>query len=288
MKKLICFLLIFTVFIPTAFAADAQFVNNGNLKVIWADSDVIDFDYFELFKSEESSTPRDESLIQDSEALEYTDENVLDGVTYYQLCAFSTSQDEVCDKVIAVSGKYDLILDPAVEEFLDIEGHWAFNYIEKLRFLNVVQGDDNSNFNPNRNIVRAEAIKIIMLAFGIGGTSCHSEFFPDMSAGDWFCDVVSKAYQLEYVVGDEGILYPGREITRAEAVKIVLSVLGDDVPEITVKPFNDVEPGEWYAKYIAKAKELGIVQGVDNGNFEPNRSITRAELSKIAVLTAKL
>jgi hypothetical protein len=103
-----------------------------------------------------------------------------------------------------------------------------------------------------------------------------------MAASDWFCDVVSKATQLGYVEGDQGMLYPAREITRAEAVKIVLEIKNVDVPDISEKPFNDVELDQWYAKYVAKAKELNIVEGVGDNLFEPNRSITRAELSKVA------
>ena len=152
----------------------------------------------------------------------------------------------------------------------------------------VVQGDGEGNFEPNRNINRVEAIKIIMLSFHIGGSSCNSGIFPDLNPEDWFCDVVTKAFQEGYIVGDQGMLLPGRELTRAEGTKIVLELLGIEISDVTEKPFNDVEVDQWYAKYIAKAKELYIVQGVGNGNFEPNRSITRAELSKIAAEAANL
>jgi hypothetical protein len=45
-----------------------------------------------------------------------------------------------------------------------------------------------------------------------------------------------------------------------------------------VQPFADVDPGAWYAKDVAWGADRGIVEGVGDGCFEPNRPITRAEV----------
>lgn len=52
-----------------------------------------------------------------------------------------------------------------------------------------------------------------------------------------------------------------------------------------VKHYTDVPDDIWYAKEIAKATELGIVNGVGNGEFDPERPVTRAECAAIAVRT---
>lgn len=44
-----------------------------------------------------------------------------------------------------------------------------------------------------------------------------------------------------------------------------------------VQRFEDVAPDAWYADEIAKAAQLGIVQGTGDGKFEPDRAVTRAE-----------
>ena len=46
-----------------------------------------------------------------------------------------------------------------------------------------------------------------------------------------------------------------------------------------VQPFADVDPDAWYAKDVAWAAEHGIVEGVGDGRFEPDRPITRAEVA---------
>lgn len=50
-----------------------------------------------------------------------------------------------------------------------------------------------------------------------------------------------------------------------------------------VQHYTDVPDDIWYAKEIAKATELGIVNGVGNGEFDPERPVTRAECAAIAV-----
>lgn len=50
-----------------------------------------------------------------------------------------------------------------------------------------------------------------------------------------------------------------------------------------VQGFSDVDPGAWYAKDVAKAAQLGIMEGVGGGLFEPERAVTRAELAAVVV-----
>ena len=54
-----------------------------------------------------------------------------------------------------------------------------------------------------------------------------------------------------------------------------------------VQWFSDVDPGAWYAKDVAKAAELGIMEGVGGGLFEPERAVTRAELAAVVVRLAE-
>jgi len=280
---------------------NSSFTSEGDLKHTWNNPSEPNLVFYELIKSNNDSTPDnlnngDAGVLLNSDNQTpaiidgkrgYIDTNPYPGISFYRLCVYTSLNTRGCGNVVAAYGKKMLVLQPEVGPFNDVSGNWAENYIEKMRYKNVVKGS-NGLFEPDRNITRAEAIKMILLSFDIGGTSCHPEFFPDMTVNDWFCDLASKAKELNYVQGEKGYLFPLREITRAEVVKIILMVMGVNVPEITVSPFNDVPLEEWYAKYVAKAKELNIVSGVANNNFEPNRSITRAELSKIVILAAGL
>ena len=50
---------------------------------------------------------------------------------------------------------------------------------------------------------------------------------------------------------------------------------------VTEDPYKDVSKDRWSARPIAYMKELGIMQGYSNGNFEPSKPITRAEFAQV-------
>lgn len=50
-----------------------------------------------------------------------------------------------------------------------------------------------------------------------------------------------------------------------------------------VQMYTDVPAGVWYADDIARATELGLMEGVGGGLFEPDRAPTRAELAAVVV-----
>lgn len=82
-----------------------------------------------------------------------------------------------------------------------------------------------------------------------------------------------------------GLFGPDQPITRAELVKILVQCTYGELPAPLVNPYPDVAKTTWYAPYIAKAKELGWIEGYANGNFKPNQHMSRAEALKIILLS---
>lgn len=73
---------------------------------------------------------------------------------------------------------------------------------------------------------------------------------------------------------------PTKSVTRAEFVTMLVRAL-KLTDTGSVKTFKDVKENAWYSDSIAIAVNLGIVKGSGNGNFEPNREITREEMAII-------
>jgi S-layer homology domain len=213
----------------------------------------------------------------------YTHTSVLEGTNHYRVCVITTADMRGCSNTITLEKGEST----AVKTFDDVaDDHWAKDYIEDLANKEIIEGRDGM-FEPESPILRAEALKLVMYGVGLDGASCDSSLFPDLGQEDWFCEVVTKAYTKGIIKGDNGYLYPGREITRAEAVKILLEAKGLEPPTLTENPFDDVYLGDWYAGYVYKAFKLGYVIGVGDGMFEPNRSITRAEMAKIVSIATQ-
>lgn len=221
-------------------------------------------------------------VISDYYTTSYTHASVPEGTNYYRVCVITNDDRRGCSNTVTLEKGTS---EPVT--FDDVpEDHWAKDYIEDLASKGIVEGRDGK-YEPDSPMNRAETIKVIMYGLGLDGDSCNSEIFPDLNQEDWFCEVVTKAYNKGIVTGDNGYLYPGREITRAEAIKILIEAKGITPPELTENPFDDVYFGDWYAGYIYKAFMLGYVAGVGDNLFEPNRNITRAEMAKIVDLAIK-
>lgn len=101
----------------------------------------------------------------------------------------------------------------------------------------------------------------------------------DTGVSDWLNTKDHLAYLAGYPGGTFG---PDQNMTRAEAAQMFYNLLLEKDVEITVE-FVDVPEDAWYATPVNTLASLGILSGVGNGRFDPERSITRAEFTVIAM-----
>lgn len=99
-------------------------------------------------------------------------------------------------------------------------------------------------------------------------------------------DALNGDDHFDYVVGyPDGKVHPEWNITRAEVAAIFFRLLKDEVRDGNLtfnNDFDDVPKGMWYTSSISTMAKLGIVYGRDDGGFDPNTNITRAEFAAIA------
>ena len=92
---------------------------------------------------------------------------------------------------------------------------------------------------------------------------------------------------ISYMHGyDNGNYGPMDNLTRAQAAQLFYRLLVNQDVTITVS-FSDVPADAWYAKAVNTLASLGIIKGIGNGKFDPDREISRAEFVVIATRFAK-
>lgn len=101
----------------------------------------------------------------------------------------------------------------------------------------------------------------------------------------WGGESIEYLVEKEAVQGyADGTFRPNNKLTRAHAAKILAVSLNLPVQESATSTFRDTT-NHWADPYIAAIQtELkNVIKGYPDGNFRPNRPITRAQLTKMMV-----
>ncbi|MBE6572896.1 MAG: S-layer homology domain-containing protein [Ruminococcaceae bacterium] len=103
--------------------------------------------------------------------------------------------------------------------------------------------------------------------------------FEDVPAGQWFAPHAEFCYANE-VINGQGNTYtfaPNANLTRATFVVMLARVMKADLSSYNNTVFNDCPAGSWYTPSVMWAFNAGYANGTGNGNFSPNKSMTREE-----------
>ena len=107
---------------------------------------------------------------------------------------------------------------------------------------------------------------------------------PDTGVDRWLNTTDHMAYLNGY---GTGLFGPDDHMTRAEAAQMFYNLLLDQEVS-TAAHFTDVPADAWYARAVQTLASLGMVEGVGGGKFAPERTITRAEFTVMAMRFARL
>ena len=186
------------------------------------------------------------------------------------------------DHLAQQSGVFDLS-----ERFVDLEGHWGRSQILTLAEAGLVNGMDAHHFEPDRKVTRAMFVTILGRIYGL-----HEDFvapigFSDVQEEDWFAPYVTWASLSGIVTGyDDGTFAPNREITREQMALIMVrycEAYGYRLPEEeNVPAFTDEEGiSPWALDAVMKSRRCGLINGREDGSFDPSGTATRAEMCAV-------
>ena len=205
-------------------------------------------------------------------------------------------------KVVVIDGKhyakinsltnstYSVVWHPL--EFADVAQHWAKDAVNDMGSRMVIGGVGNRQFDPDRDITRAEFAAIVVRGLGLKPEEGAASF-SDVKASDWYNGAVKTAHAYGLVGGmGDGTFRPNDKITREQAMKIVadamkLTALKNELNSIqtseeALQPFKDrSSAASWARSGIADSVRAGVVTGRNATTLAPKAYITRAETAAI-------
>jgi len=184
---------------------------------------------------------------------------------------------------------YALVWNPV--QFSDVEGHWAKDTVNNMGSRMVVSGVGNNDFEPDRDMTRAEFAAVIVRALGLAPGEGEKNF-SDVSPAEWYCGYIKTASSYGIITGyGDGMFGPNDMITREQAMTMIARAMkitkldsgleSGDVAKLleSFKDAGDISP--YATGNIAACVKAGIVYGTTENTLSPKDNITRAEVAVI-------
>ncbi len=193
--------------------------------------------------------------------------------------------------------KSSLDIDKPIEvkavEFSDVANHWAKDTVNTLATYGYIDGIGNNAYAPEKNVTRAEFVKMIADTFNLKERE-YDGAFADIEGDEWYANVVTLADAMGLVddtMIQGGKFLPNQSITREEAASVAAKAAGlKNADKVNAKRnFTDIKSAaDWAKPYINAAAEYGLIDGYSNGTYKPKAYITRAEAAQILYRVAEL
>ncbi len=171
------------------------------------------------------------------------------------------------------------------EYFLDLDGHWAKEYIRKLTDAGVISKNVEKRFYPDNFVTRAEFAKMITRAMKYRNT--ETEYvFSDVMPENWYYNDVMALYKKGIIKGKSADYFGADDfiITQDTAVMVfhVLTYEGFKFAQTGYKQFIDSNQISAYAKTaVDKLSAHEILIGNGEGALSPSNYVTRAQAGKL-------
>ncbi|MNM16229.1 Endo-1,4-beta-xylanase A precursor [compost metagenome] len=168
----------------------------------------------------------------------------------------------------------------AAASLSDIRGHWAESSITYLVNAGIIKGYPDHSFRPDGSITRAEFIT--MLAGAFKWPDNGGQTFADTES-HWAKASISAALAQGVVNGyGDDRFGPNDLLTREQMAALAFRAAHLAAAEEAASAFKDSDQiSEWARSPISVLVSTGLLNGYEDGSFEPQRRSTRAEAAAL-------
>lgn len=173
--------------------------------------------------------------------------------------------------------------------FSDIENHWAYDNILSAVNMGLFTGVSDTEFAPNNTATRAMFVTVLGRLAGVGTSKTGDNKFTDVKNNDYFYPYVMWAVENGVVSGlSHSKFGSSRNITREQMSVMLYNFAKNQNIELSKiysgSNFKDTDKiSSWAVESVDALARAGILNGRDNGNFDPKGTATRAEIATMFV-----
>ena len=157
---------------------------------------------------------------------------------------------------LVLVGVFTLCPAFAASSFPDVDENAAYaEAVQCVNEMEIMQGDNKGNFNPDKNVTRAEMAAIICRMLYEDASATDGTVFSDVPASHWANGYIVKAAELGIISGyGNGKFGPSDTVTYEQAVTMLVRATGGEGEAENLGGYPD--------GYIKLASEYGLLEDI--------------------------
>lgn len=169
-----------------------------------------------------------------------------------------------------------------------IENHWAKKAImyavDKNYFKDIA---DLNNFMPDKSLTRAEFVTILGRLANIDESKYKDKVFNDINANKYYSPYIDWAYKNKIASGfGDGKFMPDKELSREEMCAFLsrfnkVHKINNKEENVNISFKDEKNISNWSKESVKEMVRLGLIKGMDDGNFMPKEKLTRAQIAQV-------
>lgn len=171
------------------------------------------------------------------------------------------------------------------ENFTDVEGHWAYDYIKYVFDKGYFKGTSETKFEPDSNMTRGMFVTVLGRMSGEEILDSNTKF-SDVKEDQYYAKYIKWASDNNIVEGTGGDKFePDREVNREEMAKMIAAYLKykniDISNDSEIEILDEDGISAWAKESVRLMYGKGILKGKTDGKFHPKDLSTRGEVATI-------
>ena len=158
--------------------------------------------------------------------------------------------------------------------YADVDSADNVEAIEVMKAVSVMVGDENGNFNPDKNVTRAEMAVVMANLLDLQVEDFVGASIPFTDVPQWAHSFVAACYADGITGGISATQYgSNNSVTATQAALMLLKALG-------YFQYSSDFGTDWQVATIKQASNVGLFEGIDSAR---NAAMTRNEVAQIAL-----
>ena len=158
--------------------------------------------------------------------------------------------------------------------YADVDSADNVEAIEVMKAVSVMVGDENGNFNPDKNVTRAEMAVVMANLLDLQVEDFVGASIPFTDVPQWAHSFVAACYADGITGGISATQYgSNNSVTATQAALMLLKALG-------YFQYGSDFGTDWQVATIKQASNVGLFEGIDSAR---NAAMTRNEVAQIAL-----